>query len=477
MRNIFIGILILTAVFGCKKWDQNTAVQQPEVVFSIVEVDPQENNKSTESWECPTDENGYLLESAIAEVVINDITYTPAVYRMNGKLYTKAIKLDALPNETKIYTVTRFVLKSADGTIVMADPEKSSAYSQYVGNAVPFTFEINGFSKVETGVDVVCFLPENYKLYGFDWFSIDETVIREKCFFGDICINPSDYVNSDYENQSTGLQVDMPAIVKIVVKKDGVEVENSPFTNASDEMGWGLGQPLCVQYPDDLNIEGEEFTFDLNILVADDQGNFVYQLFHTFTATDDGPLDVTDYNNDGIVDFVLGDCVYNDPDNPTIDLELNWNPNTVSCETAFAFLDGDATCFLDMDEIHTNRWGWTNGPFSENIKPYHLNIYAGAAKCDIEKGTFVGTLSLYYNNGDATITYTMNSGYLMDEVHLYAGNEILPRDKHGNFTVSPGQYPHVNDNLNGVETYTDTFTNLTGDIYIVAHAVVCGLYP
>ena len=474
MKNILITFLILLVVFGCKKETAEIEGQEPGVVFKILEIDPENNIKSSASWECPTDDDGYLLESAFAEIVIDGETYTPEVFRVNGKLYTQAIKFDVQPNETKTCNVTQFLLKAADGTLVMAGPEKDAEFSEYVSKAIPFTFIVEGFTKVETDVDVICFLPEYYLRYGFEWYSVSEIVIREKCFFGDICVNPADYENSDYENQSTGLQVDMPAIAEIVVKKDGVEVENSPFTNASDDMGWGVGQPLCVQYPDDINVDGEEFTFELFILVHDGQGGFEYELKHTFTATDDGPLDVIDNGNDGVIDFVLGNCVFNDPNNITIDLELDWPLN---CETAFAYNENSSICFLDLSEINTNRWGWTSGMFYENESAYQFDLYAGAAQCDITKGTLVGSVTLEYMDNNATVNYEMVGGYFLEEVHIYVGNEILPRDHKDRFTVSPGQFPHVNENLNGATTYSYTFTNLTGGVFVIAHAVACSSYP
>jgi hypothetical protein len=47
------------------------------------------------------------------------------------------------------------------------------------------------------------------------------------------------------------------------------------------------------------------------------------------------------------------------------------------------------------------------------------------------------------------------------ETHVYVGNDILPQDNKGGYTVAPGQYQMV--------------TGLSGDIYVVAHASVYGV--
>lgn len=161
------------------------------------------------------------------------------------------------------------------------------------------------------------------------------------------------------------------------------------------------------------------------------------------------------------------------------------------CETAFAVFDSDqdlipdsdSRCFLDIDEDEDedgdfNRWGWSN--IISSTGTHNLDIYAGAGQCDLTKGTYVGTLMVYYDGSIADVTYIMSEqnpttglDYTMDETHLNISNEILPRDVKGDFTVAPGQYESIHDELNGATVDTHIL-NESGDIYVVAHAVVCG---
>jgi hypothetical protein len=143
------------------------------------------------------------------------------------------------------------------------------------------------------------------------------------------------------------------------------------------------------------------------------------------------------------------------------------------CETAFAYsVEGVSECFT---EHGFNNWGWTNGPLSEREGEYNFDIYAGAGQCDITKGTMVGDLKVNYDGSAATFTFSMNQSFTLNEVHLYAGSALFPTDKKGNFRVAPGQYPVVDENPDAA-TYTYTINNLSGDIYIIAHAVVCGYF-
>lgn len=329
MKKYLIVVVLTALVFGCqKKTDVVVEPQSVEVVFGAVEVNPSDGLKSTDDWICPTDGNGDLIEPAYAEITIDGTVYSPSVYRMDGKLYTQAIKMEMPGSTPRSCTVTSFLLRSDSDEIIMATPSTGADYGEYVSQGVPFTFQVNSFEKTEVPAEVLCFLPESYEAFGFDWFQVTEIVLRESCFFGDICLkHPEDYLSSLYGTHQPPVgecKVDMSAIFKIHAyvgdtTVDENELPNSPFTNATDAANYGVGSPLCVQYPDNLRTEGEVFTFNLYILVKSGD-DFKYKLFATFTATDDGPLKdtegnvVPDINADGVTEFVLGSCNYSETD-------------------------------------------------------------------------------------------------------------------------------------------------------------------
>jgi hypothetical protein len=157
----------------------------------------------------------------------------------------------------------------------------------------------------------------------------------------------------------------------------------------------------------------------------------------------------------------------------TFDITIDYSCTCVpqNCETAYAYgcsyCHCYATCFSHWG---FSQWGWTNGQLGPGC--YTFDIYAGAAQCNISKGKKVGYLTISYNGSTAVVTYHMYSGYKMDETHLYVGCNPLP-SKNGSDTVAPGQYPYSHD-LSNASTDTYTVTGLSGKIYIIAHAVVCG---
>jgi hypothetical protein len=145
-------------------------------------------------------------------------------------------------------------------------------------------------------------------------------------------------------------------------------------------------------------------------------------------------------------------------------------PPPTMCETAYAYGLSYANCFLNIPGVNSNNWGWSNGPIGAGI--YSWPIYAAAGQCNIDNGILVGTLEVNYTPPTATIEYVMNSGYTLNETHLYVGNLILPK-KNNKFTTAPGQFPYKHDGLNGVSSDSYTISGLSGEIYIAAHSVAC----
>ena len=130
------------------------------------------------------------------------------------------------------------------------------------------------------------------------------------------------------------------------------------------------------------------------------------------------------------------------------------------CETAYAYDGLKGTCF---NQLGFGNWGWSIGPLSAGS--YTFPVYAGAGQCNINNGTLVGNVTVNYNGSQAIVNYNIDPAYTVEETHLYVGKTQVPKNKKGKNTVAPGQYPY--------RGLSNTI-NITGDIYVIAHAVVCG---
>ncbi|WP_143559279.1 hypothetical protein [Alkalispirochaeta americana] len=72
------------------------------------------------------------------------------------------------------------------------------------------------------------------------------------------------------------------------------------------------------------------------------------------------------------------------------------------------------------------------------------------------------------------MTYVMDEGFFMTETHLYVGSDPLPGGDSP--TIAPGQYPSTRSDMDNVTSDNYTITGLSGEIFVVAHAVVLGQY-
>ncbi len=145
-------------------------------------------------------------------------------------------------------------------------------------------------------------------------------------------------------------------------------------------------------------------------------------------------------------------------------------PPLGGCETAYAYGESYANCFINIPGVNSNNWGWSNGPIGAGL--FEWPIYAGAGQCNIGNGILVGTLIVNYTPPTAVVTYSMLNGYVLNATHLYVGNQILPMKKN-KYTTAPGQFPYKHQNLSGVSSDSYTINGLSGNIYVVAHSEAC----
>lgn len=474
MKKLFYLFLIIgLAITSCNK---------PDVLPTEVEVSFQASMGGTNfkagdapisAFDCNTDGATYAI------LVINNVSYTVDLIRDdNGSVYTQSIKLPVLASGVK-YELTSFMLYDDGDNLILASPDSNAPFGEFVTAGLPIDFEVDGFYKVNIPIQVLCYTPTTIIEFGFSWFSFETVTVRELCFFGDICVDVDDYIGSIYEGQLYGLQHDMPAIFEVKVSiwdadlgDSGDWKEISVKNNEKYDNGdkWlGEGDALCIQYPDYEGIV-DEYKIELSVFYYDGT-NVVYVPFRTWVFTDNQGFPVTDQDGDGVIDFVIGDCVPNadiiiDPNDP------NPDPGTLeSGETAYAYDPSLAICFSEITEITSEKWGYSNGTYvqSDNTT-YTLDLYAGAGRCVIEAGTLVGDLVLNYTSeGKITVTYNADDGVEFGDLHLYIGNL---KYQSGNESVAPGQFTYTQDDVNG-GTYTFDITHtFSGSIYIIAHAEV-----
>lgn len=360
--------LVLYGLASCTKQQDYPSPDQglQDVTFASPEA-TKPGLKATAQLKSGNDLND-IGDISYASIIIDGVTYTPAVYYLEGIAYTQAIKL-----ESGVYNVTQFLMMNDNGTpantaddiIVSATPEAGSEYAAYVNNPTPFQMTVTAFEKNEIDVEILQFESHEFTDFGFNWFTFTQVTVREQLFFGDISAkHPSDYIGSLYENQANGLQVDMPAIFKIDVYRNDVFIDSY-----NNESYFGEGAPLHVTYPDQDNA-ADAFRFELSILVKIGD-SFGYKHFHTWTFQDD---ELITAGSDGIVDFVLGNSNATAPD---LLLPPYQNlPVSVSYTITGATAPGSQGGYVDATLAGVgNGYDFGNGTFASWCADNNVTIY------------------------------------------------------------------------------------------------------
>lgn len=339
-----LSLLIVAALmFSCEK-DMKDEVKTGEVSFGISHLDPMstKNDPFTADPECREDDMVPVKAFIKIEGIIDP--FTPDVFYLNNELYTQAIRFKVNDKDNgDTYKITEFLLLNADGNPIMATPKKNSDFAVFLTNpeenALDLEFTVKAFEKTEKKIEVLCYMEHTFTYFGYNWFLIDEIIVREMCFFGDLCHkDPDFFLGTIYDDvfdlDAHNYPFDLPALFEVRVSKGSQTWVYQNFDENDNFIA-----PLCVKYPDLLKVKNEIFTFELWVYVpVGDDVELV--LFDTWVLTEvDGELDWSDYINEfDVVEFVIGNCNYNVsdvnfyppwqnlPEYLTADITQDWNP-------------------------------------------------------------------------------------------------------------------------------------------------------
>ena len=283
------------------------------------------------------------LSMDYAVITIDGEQYVTDIFHANGKYVTQPLKIlmgvndpESGADDTKDITITEFLIYHGDKeninaeNLIKAAPNSNSDYMDFVNpdRRLDLTIEVEKFKKVEAAIDVLCFDPLFYQNFGFTWFKLDLMTIKSLCFFGDICTGKLDQYmidNSPYLGQEG--KYDLAAIMKVSVYKMIVG-EDDDYVYIADYNNWdtwntpGEGDCMTV-YWGDYDEKDENYKIVLEVLLP--VGNtLAYVEQKTWMFNDDaiGTADLSypqsnmwgENINDGVVDFVIGNCSYDKPD-------------------------------------------------------------------------------------------------------------------------------------------------------------------
>jgi hypothetical protein len=153
--------------------------------------------------------------------------------------------------------------------------------------------------------------------------------------------------------------------------------------------------------------------------------------------------------------------------------QYSWDCNTAFAKGGFVFVTDKKSNPENLPSLNLsrNRWGWAINLKSTGTTTYE--IWAGAGLNKTSNGALAGTLTVSWDGSYATVTYALNSPYVMGEAHTYAG-DFVPT------TAAPGLYGNTEYFDPRTASYSTTIqvSDTNGDgIWIIAHAIACNPLP
>ena len=448
---------------------------------------------------------------------------------VNNQLFTEEVPELQLP--PGVYSLDHFAVYNSDDVLIWLAPKTGGPLANFVDNPLPIAIPLGAGVKKYVDVTVLCFDDRDVNEYGYLFFELNPEQAVKFCFFANYCDDDgrhysgrisvdvwlgtnaqgdplyTDLVSTTGTNEygdffaspicfavPTNTPLDEDYMYYEVTLLDWAE--NYGTVNEPAITGTLSMDDIIANFDGDDNVDYEHLRFNCNgdgnddddDGIDDDEDNCptVYNPDQQNSdndshgdACDNCPFvdneDQIDSDGDGVGDA----CDVCPGDDDTIDENENGIPDCLEddngngddCETDLdtcetAFMVGNYT--LQDLELGNNRWGWALN-FDGANGTYEYNIYAGAGKNVIEKGTLVGVVTLMVSGDNVEVDIDLCDGAYATGGHLYFDDDDAPT------TTAPGQFgydlPAFDDDFSW-STDDDEYSG-DGDFWLVVHLDVC----
>lgn len=473
MKKLFLILLAFAFTFAaCNRDGGETPNQYAEVSFDVNNLTPTGDNGLKEVPELPGCSDS--TADYVMAIINGDTSYIDIYTDQQGNLHTEVCKI-YLPEGEVAAVLSEFYVYhdnppygqyGPEDLIVYAAPLEGSEFQQYLEHKLNIAFTVRPFYKTIIDVDVLCYDQTYYEEFGFLGSNIHEYALYDICLFGDLCIDTAEFAGSVYEQQENGLQYDVPAIMQVYITNvDGDTIA------IGDNMEWlGEGQPLCLRYTDDTETV-DDYVLHINIWLPTAEG---FQWVNAGSLDFQDNKEGLDLGDDGILDFVLGDCACEDGDYVWTQGCIEYDPMFEDSAMFYGVKITDSAYF----QAYQDAWGG----YSNFYNPIQEQMNTSTWIYLVHNGIIIYEHWSDGNSyGDNPNELTGNNGYIhyyaknscdqnifkiqlnwvkspdiMDNVHLLlnvqrqpewnfylTGNEVIPKGANGkvNMIWYPSSYP------------------------------------
>jgi hypothetical protein len=419
---LFVGIFALNS---CEKSvatnDDNDLV---DVVMQINHIFPQQPNAKKGT---PHDETIPECREGTpdhVEFIIDDGygTYTATADLLeNLEEGDQTCVFKAKPGK---YIVSSFTVMDDKDSILWASPVEGSYYDNLFNfeHNVAQTIVVEPFMKKKYTFDVMCWQDWAYEKFGYTWFQFRPAEAHTICFFGDICAKDWEKWHLDIDGNPYAGQphegYDFGWIGSVVLTPNNPDANWGPLWASNADWYGVAGKdnegPLCIEYLDDLWVEGETFNVDIYAYLPNGDSLLV----DSITVNEDEWSGNGFGGEDGIFDFQIGNCQCFDTSPDAIYPPIQLLPANGNISIVGA---GISTGHYNYFEITLEGSSW-NGPFypTDVFEGAQVNAWCGDITTAISTGKY--NVNVYSSlNLDAMPAYL--DGYPFGALNWLANSE------------------------------------------------------
>ncbi|MUP44658.1 hypothetical protein E0K83_02735 [Gramella sp. BOM4] len=176
-----------------------------------------------------------------------------------NQMFTRYVPEMALPAGQ--YSLDHCAVFAEDGRLMCLAPRFDSPMGRMSNAPMPMSINLIAGSKPFPDVPVLCFDDRDVNEFGYQFFEIEPTVIRNFCFFANYCSDSGRHY---------------PARYSLDVSVNGVSIYRDIISTNGEDNGEYYADPVCVDLPIILDYEEDEKYIDYSLRLLEWEG--VYDL-------------------------------------------------------------------------------------------------------------------------------------------------------------------------------------------------------
>ena len=250
------GALLL---FACSEEENNAKTNHPEELvnlslnISLMDLNRRQITKQ-ESGEFPDCifATPYYIEICIMQDDKEVVGKLDDPFRIDlapDQMFTQNIPEMELPAGS--YTLEYCAVYAEDGTILCLAPRIDSPMALLSDAPMPMSINLLAGTKPFPDVPVFCFEDRDVNEFGYVFFDIEPTIVRNYCFFANYCSDSGRHKPARY---SVDISIEGEAIYRDVVSNTG-EYEDGKY----------FADPVCLELPIHTEYDENEEYIDFTV--------------------------------------------------------------------------------------------------------------------------------------------------------------------------------------------------------------------